>query len=537
MPTHQPPGADHPAGNPAGSSGSLAPTLVPITADAATRQARHLDDMRILGPAVAAAISSASQPHHGADSYNDAVALKEWLDIFSLRSQNTFRSYRREALRFRMFLHALHGNSPFLLRDATERDVQCYQDALAMRSFPLPAQAAAHAARSRLFTPDPDNPGWSFFQPGKELLQAYGQACGNAAPFRKPVSESSRSQALIVLNALFEFWREPCAGRLHAYVNSNPVRRVRRTRSYSRAQSDRYVPEEAIRAMSDMTLIRIRQARAELAQEPDSQRLQEAVVASYRLRWIFSMLFGLWVRRAEAVSINMGDFRRSLDGWSVTFTRKGGKQASLPVPQWVIKSLQDYRISLGLPESPAPDDAHMASMQSLRPAIGKARSKTGNKNGVHDGDSHGNSHGSHELPRHDSSRNGISVNTLYLDIKTLASQTAQALRTQELDLHWPDTLADLDQEHRAHRKGAIIHKLDAFSPHWFRHSGATIGINSGRISSKNASKMLSHANEHTTSSMYHHVDPTLMRSGVESMGSVLGSQNLAAPHGSTEKKP
>ena len=440
---------------------------------------------------------------------DDATALTHWLEIFYLRSKHTFRSYKKEAMRFRMFLHALHGPSPWLLRDATERDVQCYHDALRGDSFPLPPDLPED--RMALFEHDAldaatgGSPGFATLKPSPELLSSHGfTSTRHDAPFSRPLNAHSLGQALAVISAMYEFWREPAAGRLEPYVTSNPVRRVRRTRSFARTQVDRYVPEEAIRAMHAICRRnvqeaeqRARQSAAENGKEGGKGNRNSGVLMARRMSWMFALLFGLWVRRAEAVSMDMGDFRNSLDGWTVRFIRKGGKEAILPVPGWVMDALRDYREALGLPRNPdapeATQDARQAAIQSTRR---KAKGRM--------------------------SRNGVSDNTLYAEIKILAHQTALALENGDLDLEWPAGLNQMSPEQLEHRRQIIIQKLDTFSPHWFRHSGATIGINSGRIAAKSASNLLGHASEHTTSSMYHHSDSSHTREGVESMGDVLG---------------
>jgi integrase len=64
----------------------------------------------------------------------------------------------------------------------------------------------------------------------------------------------------------------------------------------------------------------------------------------------------------------------------------------------------------------------------------------------------------------------------------------------------------------------VAKRLDEISPHWFRHSGASIAINSGAMSLDNASKMLGHSSPTITAEMYYHPDEAQIEEGMQQLG-------------------
>ncbi len=433
--------------------------------------------------------------HHDQGQYqeplqNDAQALHHWLQIFEVRNRHTYRSYRREALRFRMFLENFYGDHPHLLRNATEMDVQCYMHAMLgepiyhsnLETKPditnAPRLAQSLLTKSSVRLPalpfnNTMNENGVCFQPRAELLEKYGFT-SRTKPFQKPVKKSTLALSMQILSAMYEFWRTPTAMHNAPYALANPVRRIRLSQAWGTNQTERYLPTEAIRAMQE-----------HLDQEGKGMVFGTAAYTIYqRSRLIFALLFGLWMRREEAINLKMGSFTSTLDGWCVNFKRKGGKIQSLPVSNWIMQELFEYRAAMGLPEKPSPDETIPALI---------TRRQT---NHTH----------------------SMTESTMYRCVKMLAERTARKIQTGEIQLQMP---AHLSAEQVEHRKNAILEKLHLFSPHWFRHSAATIAINTGRMSLKTASRTLAHQSEHITSSMYHHADEDAIKQGLDSMADIL----------------
>lgn len=410
-------------------------------------------------PAVAdpAAVDMATVGAHGPSgppappALDDESALQAWLLVSRHRSQQTWRSYNNEARRFQLFLTLMHperanaSERRYLLRDATEADVLAYEATLGGRSS-ITGQAAP-----TLHLPAPERGA----QPGRGRPKA--------APFSRALKRSSLNQALSILRALYEFWRQPDPRTGVPYVIVNPVSRVRKITGVARRKTARAVPKEAILAMRQCLDLQLDAAT----------RTQDRALAAQieRRRWIFCLLFGLWGRRTEISSLRMGDFRLGARGWEVELFRKGGKVQTLPMASFLVNELRRYRVSLGMEPMPSPGELS-AAIQRLRQG-------------------------------HDAN-DPVTDQMIYREVKRLAHDTATALSDGVLSM-------DLPPE----RSALVVQQLRSFSPHWFRHSGASIAINSGAMSLEEASQFLAHSDVATTAAMYHHADEDRMREGIQ----------------------
>ena len=403
----------------------------------------------------------------GNQQFDDARALQTWLSIFDHKNRATARHYRTQVGKFMLFLRLVHPDwdPSYCLKLATEQDVAAFEMALSHK-------APATGPRGS--------------QANYRLTQAQLEAEGlSSQPFAKSLAKSSISQALSVLNAMYEFLRQPNGAMTEPYVTINPVKRVRKSATRNVAQTDRHIPLDGVQAMHACILSVIEHARA--------SGDQTAVQRYERKLWIFALLFGLWGRREEISKLSMGDFVQQHDGaWRANLSRKGGKEESLPVAGWVMDSLRRYRTSLGLPRAWAPNDGS--------PAIGRIRSRpepalrTSLAASLAPLDAH----------QH------ITDQVLYLEVKSLANETADEVALGML-------LPDIEPE----RREMLVERLRRCSPHWFRHTGPTIAINNGSMTIEHASKMLGHSNLATTSQMYYHADDGKTRSGLDSLGSLL----------------
>lgn len=299
-------------------------------------------------------------------------------------------------------------------------------------------------------------------------------------PFETALKQSSINQALSVLNAMYEFFRTPNGVMVEPYVTVNPVKRVRKSSTRTVTQTDRHIPLEGIQAMNSYALSAIEQAK---------MTGDTAAVLNYeRKLWIFTLLFGLWGRRDEVSKLSMGDFRQLYDQeWKATLQRKGGKIEEIPVAKWVITALRRYRASLGLPAAWQAGD--------MTPAVTGVRQVATKGRQI--------------------STQHVNAQTLYVQVRLLACETADEIGLGRL-------LPDLEQEQRE----MLIERLKRCSPHWFRHTGPTIAINSGAMSVENASKMLGHSSLATTTQMYYHADDKKTRAGLDSLGDTLYSKTV-----------
>ena len=98
-------------------------------------------------------------------------------------------------------------------------------------------------------------------------------------------------------------------------------------------------------------------------------------------------------------------------------------------------------------------------------------------------------------------------NLIYREVSALCTDASQALRKHQV-------LPDLDGINRE----MVALKLDEISPHWFRHSGASIAINTGAMTLENASNMLGHSSPIITAEMYYHPETSQIADGMERIG-------------------
>jgi integrase/recombinase XerD len=301
-----------------------------------------------------------------------------------------------------------------------------------------------------------------------DQLQAHGW---KKQPFAQPLKRSSVNQALAVVHAMYDYLREPNAAMTEAYVAVNPLRRVLKSGIRTPRKTERILPQAAVQSMNIYVLRGIETARA-LGDEATT-RLME------RRLWMLTLLFGLWTRREEITRLEMGSFCRSPNRqWQVRLHRKGDREHMLAVPDWVIAGLRRYRASIGLPEQWLSGDT--------TPALLDLRFKG--------------------LPCHKK----LSAHTLYIQIKNLASETAIEIESGRL-------LQELGDE----EKGEIVGALQRCSPHWFRHTGPSLAINSGTMTLAQAAEVLDHKSTSTTWSMYYHGDDNQTRAGLEKMAQFM----------------
>lgn len=401
-----------------------------------------------------------SETHVGMD---DAWALSSWLGFISMRNAQTLRSYRTEVMRFRIFLECRYRDDPaksqaHLLRDASEIDVASYEAQLLGRT-------RAGQPLAPLIVPP-------------ALLARYGRA---DQPFvseddsssmltHKPRKSSSVNQALSILHALYQHWLKPDPATKTAYVGANPVSRVRASTSRSVTQTERAFPAQAIEAMLHSIEVDLAGAR--------QVRNSRTILEIERRRWIVALLFGLWARRAEIARLSMADFTfsQSARRWSVQLLRKGGKQDRLPLADWVMDALVRYRQSLGLNPLPSEQESSISAIGRLRTNVQWERKP-------------------------------LSPEVLYRDVAKTGARAAQHLRQGAV-------LADMEPLERE----TLATTLEALSPHWFRHSGASIAINTGAMTLENASKMLGHADPAMTAAMYYHRSDAQLSDGVQKLG-------------------
>jgi len=287
---------------------------------------------------------------------------------------------------------------------------------------------------------------------------------------------SSVNQALNILHSMYAYWMTPDPATRVAYVGANPVRRLKRSSVRAQRQSERVFPIECLHAM-----LACAQRMEEDAQD-SAQKLR-----AVRARWILALLFGLWGRRAEIVALRMCDIAFDGKRWSARLRRKGGAEQLLPVADWVMRACISYRESLGLSSLPTPQDTLPAICALTSPHGGEDQSKP-------------------------EALKTMSPQSLYREVRWIAQAAAAALAAHEV-------LPDID----ALCRSRAVQSLERVSPHWFRHTGASLAIESGAMSLDNASRVLGHSSSVVTAAMYYHPDEALVAEGLQKMGAMFSA--------------
>ncbi len=277
----------------------------------------HLDGREGINRAPAGAIKQIA-------AEDDLGAVSCWLAEFH-DSPHTFRNYRKEVER--LLLWAFHE-----------------------RGKPLSSLVREDLLRYEAFLQDP---------------QPRDRWCGPRVarqeegwrPFEGPLSQASRRQALIILNSLFAYL--VAAG----YLASNPISLIRRRNRMAKPDTttvERFLDQDLWTHLLGFI--------DGMARETQGQRARQE-----RVRYLFSLLYLLGPRVSEVASHTMGSFVERRGKWWWVVLGKGDKEAAIPVNQEMLTALERYRLFLGLPALPTPDET-----TPLLPSISGTRPVTAN---------------------------------------------------------------------------------------------------------------------------------------------------------------
>ncbi|HBJ68457.1 MAG TPA: integrase, partial [Alcaligenes faecalis] len=244
------------------------------------------------------------------EAQTDIEALRAWLARY-IDSPRTYANYRKEAERLLLWA---------VLERRKDLSSLSLEDILAYRLFladPQPAHRWVVQGRSR---PARHHAAWR--------------------PFAGPLSESSRNQALLILNSLFSWLVQ--AG----YLAGNPLALSHQGRRQKKttAPQQRYLTRLQWRWVQDYI-----QA---LPEDTQSELRYKA-----RVRWLFSILYGGALRISELVQARMADVQERVDAgttaqWWLHIHGKGDKWRRVPLTQELYGELMRYRQAHGLEGPP-----------------------------------------------------------------------------------------------------------------------------------------------------------------------------------------
>ena len=239
---------------------------------------------------------------------NDIEAIKTWLTEFEA-SINTFNSYKQCAERFVMW--AIFKEKQ--LKDIRREDIAEYQAFLAN---PTPADKWCGAAVGR------NNPRWK--------------------PFVKGLANASIRLNLQILTGMYEYLIQS------GYLSINPFRLIKL--------------KSAKLAVTNKSIERF------LTQEQWQLLIKsiDRMTNNARIKWIFQLLYMSGCRRSEIINARMNDFIYKRDQWWLKVIGKGNKYGEIPVTEGLLKSLVEYRQSLGLPDYPTLSEDNIPLINSTK---------------------------------------------------------------------------------------------------------------------------------------------------------------------------
>lgn len=248
----------------------------------------------------------------------DIRAIHEWLGYYRLRSPQTVRSNKKEAMRFLMWLEIRLGTHERLLPMATGELANEYLEFL-MAPKALPAH----------------------------ILQKYGYS---GQPFRKPLGSSSIRQAIVILKQMFSDLRDMVLKHdQDPYVRINPFALIRPAPVPKGFNTRKALTQE------EWNMV---QETIELLPKDSLRSIQHY----HRTRWLLQLMYRLWARRTSIANLRMSDFFPSEGSWMIQVQGKGSKNTALVASSKLIEELIVYRRGMGMPDLPTPSDT--------RPVIG-----------------------------------------------------------------------------------------------------------------------------------------------------------------------
>ncbi|MCH1878526.1 tyrosine-type recombinase/integrase [Alcaligenes ammonioxydans] len=235
------------------------------------------------------------------EAQTDIEALRAWLARY-IDSPRTYANYRKEAERLLLWA---------VLERRKDLSSLSLEDILAYRLFladPQPAHRWVAQGRAR---PARHHAAWR--------------------PFAGPLSESSRNQALLILNSLFSWLVQ--AG----YLAGNPLALSHQGRRQKKASApqQRYLSRQQWRWVQDYI--------QSLSEDTPSEHRHKA-----RVRWLFSILYGGALRISELIQARMADVQQRPEApssaqWWLQIHGKGDKWRRVPLTQELYEELMRYR--------------------------------------------------------------------------------------------------------------------------------------------------------------------------------------------------
>jgi integrase len=309
----------------------------------------------------------------------DTDAIRQFLAGYQSGSPHTLRAYTKEVMRFALWLRFIWPGCQDGMARVTPSTIRDYLAFLEGRGT-LPSAFLAQE-------------GWPRRVP----------------PFSgKDLKVSTKALVLHVLRALFDTLANLEGPGGQAYCRFNPMRGGRGFGVSALQQGFR--PTERGLTFEEWGYV----TRAIQSTAGDLQRVRD--------RWVILFLYMTFLRRSEASSVRMGDFRLIRGGWRLRVVGKGGKEREIVAVSSLMRELAAYRVAHGLPPLPKPDES--------TPAIGRIVGL-----------------------------GGIQTGSIYLTVRRVCEAAASLAQ--------------------ANGREDIAQTLRSVSPHWLRHTGISHAMERG----------------------------------------------------------
>lgn len=258
----------------------------------------------------------------------DVAAIRAWLARFA-DTKTTFDNYRKEAERLLLWATVELGKPVSSLT---------HEDLLVFQRFLSDPQSAAR---------------W-VMKGGRKVARSHP----DWRPFAGPLSPTSQRQAIVILNTMFSWLVN--AG----YLAGNPLSLSRQRARKAKPRITRFLDDDLWQAVK----LAVEAMPRETAREREHY---------FRVRWLFSLLYGCGLRNSEVVENTMGGFfcRRDKNGeerWWLEVTGKGDKVRLVPATNELMVELTRYRREYCLSALPIPGE----TTPLLLPIGGKPRPMT-----------------------------------------------------------------------------------------------------------------------------------------------------------------
>lgn len=296
----------------------ITPPATPLVIELARPSVRPVDDAtggltaRSGMPALSTDATPAAMLASALAASGIGPVIELWLQTRAEGSPHTLRAYRREALRYVLWLAVERGNR---VSTATLADCLAYRAFLAN---PVPAERWCGPRG-----PEAGSDGWR--------------------PFQGPLSVGARRQAVVILTCFHRFLQD------QGMVHGNPWSAVR-------------TPRHAAPRIHVGRSLTVAQWAAVQEASQDT-RLSASAHDGLQLRWVVAFLHATGLRRSEMTAARAGDLRwidlgpesdagdeavSRRGGWVLDVVGKGRRQRQVPVPGDLVAQAGELLAARGL---------------------------------------------------------------------------------------------------------------------------------------------------------------------------------------------